>query len=679
MVGPTPNGTGVSGETPSISHGPTKLAHLPALDGLRGLAVVGVLAFHGEFAAFKGGFLGVSIFFTLSGFLITSLLLREHAATGTISLRAFWSRRFRRLMPAALAGLAVACAYGVWFASPEQLARLRTDILAALGYMANWRFVLEHKRYADLFAAPSPVQHFWSLAIEEQFYIVYPLIVVVVLHRGGRRALAVVLSVMAAVSVGLSFALASSFDRVYYGTDTRAFELLAGGLFALWWAMPASFAPTRIPSHLRDALGATALICSVAAWGIVDQTSPRLPRGGFALQAAATVLILVAITTPGIVSTVLSWAPLRATGLVSYGLYVYHWPVYLVLSTDRTGLARLPLFALRIGVTVAVAMLSYRLIEQPIRRGRVLHGWSVRLATPAAVMALVVAALAVTWNPPASTVAYANANPDDFAPRVVELTPPSTSVPPTSPTIGAATPTTPSPTPIPVVVPKTVMVIGDSGMLDLQPALAAAYAATGVQRIVYASGPGFGVARSGFDWRGVWPKLIEENQPEIVIVMLGGWDLPWLRSNGNDAYASVVEEVVRLLGAKGAHIEWVAMLPGGATPDRPVDAVYEKVAARHSDVVDYFDPESVLRTADAGTYGRILGTSGGRLLLRKPDVWHLCPAGAERVATAIVERTASRGWSLPEVSGWQQGPWRENAAFKDPVGGCDPRSVGADQ
>ena len=677
MVGQRSNGIDVTLEAPRVSRGPTKLAHLPALDGLRGVAVVGVLAFHGGFAAFKGGFLGVSIFFTLSGFLITSLLLREHAATGTISLRAFWSRRFRRLMPAALVGLAVACAYGAWFGSPEQLARLRTDVLAALGYMANWRFVLEHKRYADLFAAPSPVQHFWSLAIEEQFYIVYPLLVVVVLRRGGRRALVAVLAAMAAASLGLSFALASSFDRVYYGTDTRAFELLAGGLFALWWALPASSGPARIPSRVRDALGAIALVCSVAAWATVGQTSSRLPRGGFALQAVATVLMLVAITTPGMVGTVLSWAPLRATGLVSYGLYVYHWPVYLVLTTERTGLARLPVFALRIGATVALAMLSYKLIEQPIRRGRVLHGWSVRLAAPAAVMALVVAAIAVTWNPPASTVAYANADPNDFAPRVVELTPPSTSAPPTSPTSVAATPT--SSTTTPLVVTKTVMVIGDSGMLDLQPALAAAYAATGVQRIVYASGPGFGIARSGFDWRGVWPKLIEDNRPEVVIVMLGGWDLPWLRSNGNDAYASIVEEVVRVLGAKGARVEWVAMLPGGATPDRPVDAIYEKVAAGHPEVVDYFDPEAVLRTGDPGTYGRVLGTGGVRLLLRKPDVWHLCPAGAERVATAIVERTAVRGWSLPEVSGWQQGSWRENAAFKDPVGGCDPRSVGADQ
>ena len=652
----------------------TKLTHLPALDGLRGLAVVGVLAFHGGFAAFKGGFLGVSLFFTLSGFLITSLLLREFADSGTISLRNFWARRFRRLMPAALAGLLVACLYGALFAGPEQLATLRVDVLAGLAYVANWRFVFENKRYADLFAAPSPVQHFWSLAIEEQFYVVYPLLVAGVLRVGGRRALTIALGVLAATSVTLSFALSSNFDRVYYGTDTRAFELLAGGLFAIWWSGPHGRTPARLPRVARELLGLAALAASLTAWAVVDQTSARLPRGGFALQGVTTVAILVAATSTTTVARALSWLPLRAVGLVSYGLYVYHWPVFLTLDADRTGLARVPLFGLRLLVTVAMTLASYYLLERPIRRGHVLRTYAVRLVTPFAVLAVVGAAIIVTVDPPASTVAYANANPADFVPRVVDIVPadPSTTVSSPGPLVSGVA----APAPAQVT---TVMIVGDSGMSDLQPAIGAVYGAMGARRVVYAAAPGFGLTRDDSDWRRRWRALIDANHPDLVVAMLGGWDIGFLQKNGTDAYGALVEEAVALLTSSGARVEWLAMLPGGATPDRPVDAVYEQVAARHAGIVDYHDPEAVLRTAPGTVYGRVLVVGNSRLLVRKPDVWHLCPAGAERVAVAVAARTAVLGWSGAAVGGWEGGAWRQEAAYKDPVGGCDPRSVGADQ
>ena len=652
----------------------TKLTHLPALDGLRGLAVIGVLAFHGGFAAFQGGFLGVSLFFTLSGFLITSLLLREFADSGTISLRAFWARRFRRLMPAALAGLLVACLYGALFARPEQLATLRVDVLAALGYVANWRFVFENKRYADLFAAPSPVQHFWSLAIEEQFYVVYPLLVASVLRAGGRRALTIVLAILGATSVTLSFALSSSFDRVYYGTDTRAFELLAGGLFALWWSAPRWRTPTRLPRAVRELVGLAALAASLTAWVVVDQTSPRLPRGGFALQAVTTVAVLVAATSATAVAGALSWRPLRAIGLVSYGLYVYHWPVFLTLDADRTGLSRVPLFGLRLLVTVAMTLVSYYLLEKPIRRGLVLRTYAVRLVTPLAVLAVVGAAIIVTVDPPASTVAYANANPADFVPRVVDIVPVETPTTVLSPGPVASGVAAPAHDPV-----NTVMIVGDSGMSDLQPAIGAVYVAMGARRVVYAAAPGFGLTRDDSDWRRRWRSLIDANHPDLVVAMLGGWDIGFLQKNGTDTYAALVEEAVALLTSSGARVEWLAMLPGGATPDRPVDAVYEQVAARHVGTVDYHDPEAVLRTAPGRVYGRVLIVGSNRLLVRKPDVWHLCPAGAERVAVAVVARTAMLGWSGTVVGGWENGAWRQEAAYKDPVGGCDPRSAGADQ
>ena len=163
------------------------MPHLSGLDGLRGLAVIGVLLFHGGFTWARGGFLGVSTFFTLSGFLITNILVREWDATSAIGLGRFWTRRFRRLLPAAL--VAIALVGRVWWrvGSAEQISALRGDMLSSVAYVANWRFLFSGTSYASLFSAPSPLQHFWSLAIEEQFYLVFPLIVIVVMRVGGRR------------------------------------------------------------------------------------------------------------------------------------------------------------------------------------------------------------------------------------------------------------------------------------------------------------------------------------------------------------------------------------------------------------------------------------------------------------------------------------------------------------
>ncbi|HEX7096949.1 MAG TPA: acyltransferase, partial [Acidimicrobiales bacterium] len=289
------------------------MPRLPALDGLRGVAVIGVLFFHGGFSWATGGFLGVSTFFTLSGFLITNLLVREHDRTQTIRLRAFWSRRFRRLLPAALAALVLIALYGQVYASPEQLQDLRGDALAALAYVANWRLLFEGKSYGDLFSAPSPVQHFWSLSIEEQFYVLFPILVYVSLRVGGRRLLTGVLVAAAAASVATSFALSGSVDHVYYGTDTRAFELLAGALFAVWWSGRTVDSSARFGSWSRAAFGAVAvaaLAATVWSWTFAEETSERLGRGGLALHAVLVVAVIAAIVRRSLLATVLSFAPL---------------------------------------------------------------------------------------------------------------------------------------------------------------------------------------------------------------------------------------------------------------------------------------------------------------------------------------------------------------------------------
>ena len=208
----------------------TPSGRVRAFDGLRGLAVVAVLLFHSQLSGARGGFLGVSAFFTLSGYLITSLLLAEHARTGRISLRAFWLRRGRRLLPAAYVALAGILAFGATIATVDQARALRGDVLSALTYVANWHFYLSGRSYAHLFTAPSPVLHFWSLAIEEQFYLVFPLLVfgIVRVARGRRWVIGAFLTAGIAASVVAGNVLLASRgeSRVYYGTDTRAAELL---------------------------------------------------------------------------------------------------------------------------------------------------------------------------------------------------------------------------------------------------------------------------------------------------------------------------------------------------------------------------------------------------------------------------------------------------------------------
>lgn len=362
-----------------------KLSHQPGLDGLRGLAVAGVVLFHGGYSWAVGGFLGVSTFFTLSGFLITMLLRSEQAATGRIALGAFWGRRARRLLPAALLTLFGVAALASWLATPEQLAGLRADVLASLFYGANWRFIVDGQSYGDLFAAPSPVLHFWSLAIEEQLYVLFPLLVVVV----GRRRVAPVLAGLVGASVALGWVLYSpggSTSAAYYGTFVRMGELLVGALLAV--VLGTGEGHIRRVAVPRTA-GLVALVGIVWAWTTVRQDETLLYRGGFAAHAVASALVILVAMQPGPVRWVLSFPPLRSLGQISYGVYLFHWPVFVWWHGAP--------FVARVTLTLAIATVSYFLLEQPIRRGE----WTVpMLAVPAAALVVVGAVVASTLDPP---------------------------------------------------------------------------------------------------------------------------------------------------------------------------------------------------------------------------------------------------------------------------------------
>lgn len=329
-----------------------------------------VVLFHVGFSWAKGGYLGVSTFFTLSGFLITSVLMAEHDGSGSISLRRFWVRRARRLWPASLLTLLGVMVLARFAFAPEEVVGLRGDLFGAVAQVANWRFIVDGRSYGDLFQAPSLVQHFWSLAIEEQMYLFLPLLVVGATRlRNPRRALPGLVAglIVASMLVSLVLQRGDGADRVYYGTDTRAVELLAGVMLALLARDRPGLGRPR--GAAVQVLGWAAAGLTLASWALVPQASEWLGRGGLWLYALLSVALITGGRAPGPLKRLLCWAPLRSLGLISYGVYLFHWPIFQWLSPARLDLPLWAAFALGTAVTVGLASLSYTLLERPVRSG----------------------------------------------------------------------------------------------------------------------------------------------------------------------------------------------------------------------------------------------------------------------------------------------------------------------
>ncbi|HEX3947632.1 MAG TPA: acyltransferase family protein [Acidimicrobiales bacterium] len=454
----------------AASGGRVGTRHVTGLDGIRALAVLAVMGVHQQFGWLPGGFYGVDAFFVLSGFLITTLLVTELGGTGTIRLGAFWARRARRLLPALL--LMVLVVAIVAAVDPTLIgAPSLPGAVATLFYSANWYFVARHVDYFAVFAQPSPLLHTWSLAIEEQFYLVWPLVVLAVLTVGRRRgsrparhragaasppaaaagpALAnplaptdpltpddllagrlsdpagngaaddwaaqaalrrrlrwlLLLAGAGAVTSALLMALLAPTggdpSRAYYGTDTRAQAILVGAALAVLLALRG--APKGRPA--RSVIGWAAVggaAGTVALWRYVPETSGLAFRGGFLLAAlaAGAVLVQVVLAPRGLMARFLSLPPLAALGKISYGVYLWYWPVLLALSEQRTHLEAYLLFGVRLAVTVALATVSYLLVEQPIRQRRV-PGAVLALAAPAG-LAVALGVTAIAGALPATT------------------------------------------------------------------------------------------------------------------------------------------------------------------------------------------------------------------------------------------------------------------------------------
>jgi peptidoglycan/LPS O-acetylase OafA/YrhL len=355
-------------------------AYQPALDGVRAVAVLAVMLFHGGVSWLPGGFLGVDAFFLLSGYLITSLLLAEFDGAGRIRLGAFWGRRARRLLPALLVMVVFVLVVFRLLLPAKETALLRGDALSTLAYVANWRMIYRGADYFTVTSSPSPLQHAWSLGIEEQFYLLWPLLLVVFfLWKSPRRYAVLAIAcaaggALSAVASGLLFRPADV-NRAYFGTDSRAQALLIGCVLAVVlarWSLPAR------PIAIAAAIG---LAVDAFIWTHAHGTDGWLFRGGLLVDAAAVAAILgyVTVRPSGWLGSVLAVAPLVWLGRISYGVYLWHWPLFAILSAQRTGLSGFVLLVLRMSATIAVAALSYYLIEQPIRTGRALRRPAVRV------------------------------------------------------------------------------------------------------------------------------------------------------------------------------------------------------------------------------------------------------------------------------------------------------------
>ena len=387
-----------------------KSRYIPALDGLRTLAVVAVVLYHLNLTWAQGGLLGVTIFFVLSGYLITRLLINEIAKTGRIDLKSFWIRRIRRLFPAVVTVVVVTCALCTVF-NHVMLTKMRPDILPSLLFFNNWWQILHNVSYFNALGDPSPLTHFWSLAIEEQFYLIWPplLLAMVSMHmsKPNTRRVVLGLAAVSAVAMMVLYNPATDPSRVYYGTDTRVFSLLLGAWMA--FIPDRDLAPARLVRHLGldrlagagkhdksksntaeaattkpselarfwsspasiDLLGVVGLVGLAAMVALTNGYTAFQYRGGTLLCSILTLMVIAACVQPqGMVARALAAKPLVWIGKRSYSIYLWHYPL-LLLMNPVANINDTPWwhYILQVLLVVAAAECSYRFIETPFRKG----------------------------------------------------------------------------------------------------------------------------------------------------------------------------------------------------------------------------------------------------------------------------------------------------------------------
>ncbi|MBD2758764.1 acyltransferase [Yimella sp. cx-573] len=448
---------------PAAAEPAAKKSYVSGLDGLRAVAVIAVIAYHLDLSWARGGFLGVDVFFVISGYLITSQLwVRARSGQAAVHLGSFWQARARRLLPALVAVL-IATTLAQIVLGREQLRPYLGDLGAAASYTSNWWYVLHERSYFEAFGRPPALQHLWSLAVEEQFYLFWPLVIAAVawMFRRSvvvrRRALfTLCLLIAAASAIWMAFGtwrsgapLSADASRFYFGTDSHSSGLLLGAALAVWrdGAGFGSSVPALRPARwVTTLLGVAALGVVVWSFWAIDSWSVPLYRYGFAALGVVTAVLIAAATRPGPLARALDLPLLAAIGRRSYGLYLWHWPVFVFtrpgVDVPLTGHANI---ALRLALTAVLAEISYQAIEQPIRALGVRGAWRQlrthrlgRVARPAFVALLVAvtaaAASAATLKPAATAtdggITVAVEEPETPTPS----TKPSTAAPSTTTT-----------------------------------------------------------------------------------------------------------------------------------------------------------------------------------------------------------------------------------------------------
>jgi peptidoglycan/LPS O-acetylase OafA/YrhL len=668
-----PTGRTSSGSVPSTSVGAvaptgapgTTDRRLPALDGIRAVAVIAVLFFHAGVGWFGGGMLGVDMFFALSGFLITSLLVAEHERSGTLRLGRFYERRARRLLPALFLMLLLVAAYAAWFAEPDTLASIRGDAVSTLFYVSNWHFIVSDQGYFVHFGPPSPLLHTWSLAIEEQFYLVWPLVTLLVLRWGSRRTLAKVAALGAVASVALTwvlFATGESTTRLYYGSDTRAQAIMVGAcLGALgpasgWLRRHPGWSERTAGSRTIGLLGLSGAVACLWAIHAVSGDSPLLYHGGFALMALATSAVIMAVIAQpqSVLARALSWGALDYVGRISYGLYLYHWPLFLMIDNAHTGLLGWQLLAVRLAATGAVAACSYHFVEQPVRQRSFFRTWRAAAAVPIGVAVLLFAIVVSTVTPVVATVPR----------RAMEV--PSTI---TTANLEKSYGFTRGQT-------VHTLLLGDSLALTLGQGLGDDASAWGVQvqddgvvgcdldpdSTVNIEGSISKAAQGCVDWPRTWAADVKRLDPDVVAIELGRWEVSdrivdgrWTQIGApvwDRLLTRLLNEAITVVSQRGAkvvlftlpYVQQTTEQPNGQPWDinQPIrtneyNAIVRQVAARHRGVVTVIDLNRLLDPA--GHYTSYL--DGVRV--RNSDDEHPSVAGGQLLRPVILPQLLALG------------------------------------
>jgi peptidoglycan/LPS O-acetylase OafA/YrhL len=687
---------------PDAPHVAPSLSYIPALDGIRAFAVLGVMAFHSAIPFLPAGFLGVDTFFVLSGFLITSLLLGEWRERVTIRLATFWARRARRLLPALLLMLVFVAFYAAFVVPAGTYPGLRLDALSTLFYVANWHFILVGSNYFVQTGPVSLLTHTWSLAIEEQFYLVWPLVVLGVLHftRSLRVLLGVCVigAVASATEMALLYHSVANLTRLYYGTDTHCQCLLVGASLAVTLAIVserrralgtvpplrsgASPVPGGDPGWVADGtrakvwmmvIGTVGAAATAVLWWQASYESPFLWHGGFLLAALSTaaVLLCVVCSQHSPLALALSVSPLRFLGRISYGMYLWHFPLFQWLDGARVHLTGYPLFVVRAAVTVAVATASFYLVERPIRQGSFFRQWRAWLVTPAAVIAVVAALIASTTGP-------------------------AVALPRPSPTTSTTTPAVAGP-------PVKVLVAGDSTALTLGLGLsveAKNYGVTTKDEAIVGCGVAVGPAvetkseryptaypcnsvpppagtplltpKTGAPWAERWTvwykNWIASYDPNVAILLAGRWEADTRTYDGtwtnisNPTFAAYVKQqlnlAVGILSSKGARVV-LFDAPYYTEGDQPNGEPYPQdsparvdlynhllaeVAAAHPGVASVFDLNALV--CPGGRYEEFIDG----VQVRESDGVHFTLTGGELLAPKIWPTIAKVGREQMAIS-----------------------------